>query len=179
MNADAFRHLYAYHFSENQKLWSLLARLPYEQFIQDVPYSIGSLRQQVVHLMSVDEAWFCELRGVEPPSAYQPDDRAEIRARWDAIEAQMRAYLEQLQDTALFNQPIVEPAEDRSLMVWQVLIHVINHGTDHRAQMLRQLHDFGLQTTSQDYIFFAYETQYAIRNTQYVFRGAYSVFRSA
>jgi len=141
MNADAFRHLYAYHFSENQKLWSLLARLPYEQFIQDVPYSIGSLRQQVVHLMSVDEAWFCELRGVEPPSAYQPDDRAEIRARWDAIEAQMRAYLEQLQDTALFNQPIVEPAEDRSLMVWQVLIHVINHGTDHRAQMLRALHD--------------------------------------
>ena len=66
MNADAFRHLYAYHFSENHKLWSLLARLPYEQFIQDVPYSIGSLRQQVVHLMSVDEAWLCELRGVEP-----------------------------------------------------------------------------------------------------------------
>ena len=88
------------------------------------------------------------------------DDRAEIRARWDAVEAQMRAYLEQLQDTTLFNQPIVEPAEDKDLTVWQVLIHVINHGTDHRAQMLRQLHDFGLQTTSQDYIFFAYETPY-------------------
>ena len=70
MNADAFRHLYGYHFSENQKLWSLLARLPYEQFVQDVPYSIGSLRQQVVHLMRVDEAWFCELRGVEPLPAY-------------------------------------------------------------------------------------------------------------
>ena len=69
------------------------------------------------------------------------DDRAEIRARWDAVEAQMRAYLEQLQDTTLFNQPIVEPAEDKDLTVWQVLIHVINHGTDHRAQMLRQLHD--------------------------------------
>ena len=43
------------------------------------------------------------------------DDRAEIRARWDAVEAQMRAYLEQLQDTTLFNQPIVEPAEDKDL----------------------------------------------------------------
>ena len=165
MNADAFRHLYAYHFSENHKLWSLLARLPYEQFIQDVPYSIGSLRQQVVHLMSVDEAWFCELRGVEPPSAYQPDDRAVIRARWDAIEAQMRAYLAQLRDDMLFARPIVEPAEDKDLTVWRVLIHVVNHGTDHRAQMLRALHDFGVETTSQDYIFFAYETQYAIRNT--------------
>ena len=168
MNADAFRHLYAYHFSENHTLWSLLARLPYEWFIQDARYSVGSLRQQVVHLMRVDEVWFCELRGVEPPLAYQPtaeDDRAVIRARWDAIEAQMRAYLAQLRDDMLFARPIVEPAEDKDLTVWQVLIHVVNHGTDHRAQMLRALHDFGVETTSQDYIFFAYETQYAIRNT--------------
>jgi Uncharacterized protein conserved in bacteria, COG2318 len=106
-------------------------------------------------------------RGRAAP-AYQPtaeDDRAAIRARWDAIEAQMRAYLAQLRDDMLFARPIVEPAEDRDLMVWQVLIHVVNHGTDHRAQMLRALYDFGVETTSQDYIFFAYETQYAIRNT--------------
>ncbi len=166
MNADAFRHLYAYHFAENGKLWSLLAQLPYERFIQDARYSVGSLRQQVVHLMSVDEVWFCELRGVTPLPAYQPadcDDRAELRARWDSIEAHMRAYLAQLCDEALFAQPIVEPAEDRDLMVWQVLIHVVNHGTDHRAQMLRLLHDFGVRTTSQDYIFFAYETPYTQR----------------
>jgi uncharacterized damage-inducible protein DinB len=42
-------------------------------------------------------------------------------------------------------------------MVWQVLIHVVNHGTDHRAQILRILHDFGLKTTSQDFIFYVYD----------------------
>ena len=41
------------------------------------------------------------------------DDRAEIRARWDAIEAQMRAYLAQLRDDMLFARLIVEPAEDK------------------------------------------------------------------
>jgi hypothetical protein len=60
MNADACRHLYTYYFSENQ---SPLAQLPYEQFIQEVSYAIGLLRQQVVHLMSV-------LRGIAPLPAY-------------------------------------------------------------------------------------------------------------
>jgi len=70
MNADACRRLYAYRFSENQKLWSPLAQLPYERSIQDVSCSIGSLRQQVVYLMSADEVWFCELCGIEPLPAY-------------------------------------------------------------------------------------------------------------
>jgi uncharacterized damage-inducible protein DinB len=34
---------------------------------------------------------------------------------------------------------------------------VVNHGTDHRAQILRLLHDFGVNTTGQDYIFYVYD----------------------
>jgi uncharacterized damage-inducible protein DinB len=65
-------------------------------------------------------------------------------------------YLVELRDDMLFDKPIKEPDEDKDLMLWQVLIHVVNHGTDHRAQILRLLHDLGVKTTSQDYIFYAY-----------------------
>jgi uncharacterized damage-inducible protein DinB len=57
----------------------------------------------------------------------------------------------------LFDQPIEEPDEDQDLIVWQVLLHVVNHGTDHRAQLLRLLNDLGVETTSQDYIFYVYD----------------------
>jgi uncharacterized damage-inducible protein DinB len=57
----------------------------------------------------------------------------------------------------LFDKPIKEPEEDKELIVWQVLLHVANHGTDHRAQILRLLNELGIQTTSQDYIFYVYE----------------------
>ena len=40
--------------------------LSHEQFTQHVDYSHGSVRDQIVHLMSVDDVWFSELRGVEP-----------------------------------------------------------------------------------------------------------------
>lgn len=160
MNADSFRHLYNYHFSENHKIWEYVTRLSYVQFVQAVNYSHGSVRNQVVHLLSVDEAWFGELRGIEPPEPYQPasfDDREVLCERWKNVEQDMFDYLAQLQDDMLWKRPIKEPEEDRNLMVWQVLIHVINHGTDHRAQILRLLHDLGIQTTSQDYIFYAYD----------------------
>lgn len=161
MNAAAFRHFYDYHFAENRKLWnSYIAPLTYEQFTQPAFYSHGSVRDQVVHLMGADEVWFCELRGVEPSDPFPTvtfDDRKLIRSHWDGVEQMMRRYLAELQDEALLTKPIKEPEEDQVLSVWQVLLHVANHGTDHRAQLLRVLNDLGVKTTSQDYIFYVYE----------------------
>lgn len=161
MNADAFRHFYDYHFAENRSIWdNYVTQLSQEQFTQEVNYSHGSVREQIVHLMSVDEVWFSELQGVEPseplPSA-SLDDRESIRAHWDSVEQGMRAYLAELRDDMLFDKPIEEPEEDKELIVWQVLLHVVNHGTDHRAQLLRLLNDLGLETVSQDYIFYVYD----------------------
>jgi uncharacterized damage-inducible protein DinB len=80
-----------------------------------------------------------------------------IRARWDNIEGMMRAYLAGLTDEMLEARPITDPEEDKELIVWQVLLHVANHGTDHRAQLLRLLHDLGVKTEGQDYIFYVYD----------------------
>jgi uncharacterized damage-inducible protein DinB len=160
MNADAFRHFYNYHFSENHIVWKHVASLSYKQFTQPVDYSHGSVRDQILHLIDAEQIWFCELRDVqpfEPPPAADADDRDAIRAYWDNVEHNIRAYLAGLQDDMLFTKPIKEPDEDRDLLVWQVLLHVANHATDHRAQLLRVLHDLGVETKSQDYIFYVYE----------------------
>ncbi len=161
MNANAFRHFYDYHFTENRKLWdSCVASLSYEQFTQTVDYSHGSIRDQIVHLINADDIWFSELRNVNPsepiPHA-DSDDRNIIRTYWDRVEQSMRDYLAALRDDMLFDKPIQEPEEDQVLIVWQVLLHVANHGTDHRAQLLRLLNDLGVKTESQDYIFYIYD----------------------
>ncbi|NWG15167.1 MAG: DinB family protein [Chloroflexi bacterium] len=160
MNADAFRHFYNYHFAENRKIWdTYIMPLSQEQFIQRVGYSVGSVRNQVVHLMSVDDTWFSGLRGVEIPPSLNPvhfHDRQIIRAYWDKVEQRMRDYLAALRDDMLAGKPFAE-GEDKDLILWQVLLHVVNHGTDHRAQLLRLLNDLGVKTTSQDYIFYVYD----------------------
>lgn len=160
MNTNAFRYFYDYHFSENRNLWDqYVAPLSQEQFTQPASYSHGSIRDQVVHLVSVDDTWFSGLRGMEIPEPLDParfDDRNVIRAHWDSVERSMREYLAGLRDDMLFEKPFAE-GEDKDLILWQVLLHVVNHGTDHRAQILRLLNDLGVKTTSQDYIFYVYD----------------------
>ena len=159
MNADAFRHLYDYHFSENRKIWDAhIASLPFDQYKQESSYSRGSIRKQVIHLINTDEAWFSGLRGVDMPEPITPPDfdaRSVMRTRWDNVEEHMRAYLAKLRDDMLLTKPFPD-GEDKDVVLWQVLIHVVNHGTDHRAQILRLLNDLGVKTGPQDYIFYIY-----------------------
>ena len=160
MNANAFCQFYDYHFAENRKIWDrYVTSLSHEQFTQGVDYSHGSVQNQIVHIMSTDEAWFSGLPGAEFLEPFNPadvDDRNIIRAHWDKVEKHMRDYLANLRDDMLFEKPFAE-GEDKDLILGQVLLHVVNHGTDHRAQLLRLLNDLGVSTEYQDYIFYVYE----------------------
>lgn len=158
MHAQALRHFFAYHFAENRKIWdAYIAPLSLEQFTQAANYSQGSVCEQIRHLIGVDEAWFGDLGAKIPElvAAAEPDERPRLRAHWDHVEQGMRDYLAQLRDEQLAEKPL--QGEDKDLRLWQVLLHVVNHGTDHRAQLLRLLNDLGVKTKSQDYIFYVYE----------------------
>lgn len=159
MDADAFRQLYEYHFAENRKIWdNNVVPLSQEHFVQEVPYSRGSVSNQMVHLMNAENYWFSGLQGgpwaedVDPASM---NDRAAIRARWDDVENRIRGYLAGLTDEMLGKHPLKEGI-DQALTTWQILLHVVNHGTDHRAQVLRVLHDLGADTKEQDYVFYLF-----------------------
>ncbi len=162
MNADDFRYLYEYHFTENRSLWdNAVTQLSYDQFTQDVEYSHRSVQAQILHLIRVDDGWFSDLRGVPLPEPLDPaaiPDFESIRSYWDSVEQRMRGYLASLQDEMLATRPL--SGEDENLLLWQVLLHVVNHGTDHRAQILRLINDLGVETISQDFVFFVYDHPY-------------------
>jgi uncharacterized damage-inducible protein DinB len=151
MNAEGFRQLYEYHFAANRRLWEhFIAPLTADQFRQKLPYSLGSVRNQVVHMLNIDDRWFCGLRGVEVPGILNPvyfGTAAKVRARWDTVEEGMRGYLERLDELELARQF----DKESNVYVWQVLFHVLNHGTDHRAQALSMLAQLGVEGFSQDY----------------------------
>jgi uncharacterized damage-inducible protein DinB len=155
MNADDFRQFYEYHFSENGRLWDRCLSLTDEQFARPSDYSRGSVKEQVLHMMSAERYWFGGLSGIEVPGDLDPadfPDRPAIRSRWDEIEGGQRSYLAGLTDEALAAHPCPGTG-DEILVCWQVLLHTANHATDHRAQLLRLLNDLGVETNEQDYIF--------------------------
>ena len=120
-----------------------------EQFLKPLDYSVGSIRNQCVHLMGIDDRWFSGLRGVAVPDFLDPElypTREVVRTFWDRVEADMKSYLDALTDADL------EDMMD-DLPVWAVLQHVALHGMDHRAQMLVMLHGLGAPTFAQDFIY--------------------------
>ena len=152
MTPEAIRQLYDYHFTINRKVWdACIAPLSEEQYTRELGYSVGSIRNQMVHLMSVEARWFGGLVGAEVPDHANPEDypnRAALRARWDAVENQMRAYLAGLSEEEANRE--FRPG----MLVWQVLVHVVNHATDHRAQILLALNQMGVETFAQDYFYY-------------------------
>ena len=104
--------------------------------------------------MSVDERWFRGLRGKPDIDFHNPEsfgEPKEIRLQWDLVEAEMRVYLDGLTDKDL-EKPFQE-----NMKVWQVLSHVVNHGTAHRSQIGARLRHLGLKPPPQDYILYVLE----------------------
>ncbi|MHA1908752.1 MAG: DinB family protein [Candidatus Thorarchaeota archaeon] len=149
MNAEKFRHLYDFHFEFNRRLLDYCAKsLTNEQFVQELKYSHGSVRSLLVHIMSVDENWF---RGFYEPAKPDPLDAESfptpqaIAEEWKDVEEKMRVYLKDLEDSNL-DEVFIE-----GLKKWQVLFHVINHATHHRAQIFAMLGQLGVKAYPQDY----------------------------
>lgn len=158
MSIQMLRHFINYHIAENATLWSYIDQLTPDQFIADITYAHGSIRNQLVHMLSVDATWLAGLRGEPIPEPLDPTRfgaSTTLKAQWDAVAQQLQTYVMALSDADVQTQPLTD--EDANLYVWQVLLQLVNHGTDHRAQLLRCLHDAGIKTVSQDYIFYAYD----------------------
>jgi uncharacterized damage-inducible protein DinB len=158
MSISMIRHFVQYHVAENTTLWSYVDQLSASQFVADIAYAHGSIRNQLVHMLSVDATWLAGLRGHPIPEPFDPmqyDLPIQLKVQWDALAQQLLSYVETLSEADLMTQPLTD--EDANLYVGQVLLHLVNHGTDHRAQLLRCLHDVGIKTASQDYIFYAYD----------------------
>lgn len=163
MTVDELSTLIAYNFWAHRRVWGCIEHLTDDQFVQDVGYSFGSVRNQVVHLINVDERWLARISGAELPDHIDPEafpTRAAVRERWDMTEAKMRAYLATLRDADL-SEVIEYDMPHRGGIKrnarWQILVHVVNHGTDHRAQILAMLHQLGASTTEQDLMFYLWE----------------------
>jgi len=146
--------LFEYNYALYDRVWESVMTLCEEQFNRDDPYAHGSLRNQLLHVAVVDTRWVRGLRG-EPNARYFNVDKTDYPTR-DAVYAffqeaatAAKSYVANLEEAMLeatmpgMNEP-----------QWQILLHVANHGTDHRAQILRTLHDLSAPTFPQDLIMY-------------------------
>ena len=70
--------------------------------------------------------------------------RASVRASWNSGAQELIAYMDQLGDAELNANP-----KDVARRRWEVLVHLVNHGTDHRSTILQR--EFDMPIFDQDF----------------------------
>lgn len=154
MTAELIKTFTQYHLDLIGKVWDSIDHITEDQFHADDAYSRGSIRNLMVHLANTDSNWLAGLKNIpeseDPPrkSYEEYSDRASARLYWNQVSQELAAYVESLTASELHENPV-----DIPFSRWQVLLHVINHGTDHCSTVLQRLHEFGAPTFEQDFIY--------------------------
>lgn len=169
MDPAVFREMYAYNFWADRQVWRCVEQLTEEQFTREVAFSRGSLRNQCIHIMGTEFWWFRFLRtgNVEFLDSDDYPTRAAVRARWDTTEQEITRYLADITPADLTRKvrPEVWDADDPPVQAWQAMFQVANHSTDHRAQALATIHQFGGVVVEQDYLNYLWDQVDQQRNS--------------
>lgn len=139
MDRDAIGQLFDYMYWVNHRLLDAADRLPTGQLTAEA-VTTRDLRATLVHELDVEWSWRLALQG-RPIEELGEDvelrpqdfpDLASIRDHWAGDEAEMRAWLDSLDDGALRAE--VQPAlSDDSRPLWQYLLHIVMHAAQQQA----------------------------------------------
>ena len=164
MKQNEIKAIFDYNFWAFDRVWDCISQVSDEQFIEEFGYSSGSIRNIVVHIMSGNRNWMSRLKGTEMPQRLVFEDfdsLSKTKAKWDELQKEFLDHLNSLDqdqlDTTVEWELLSQGLKSTSSR-GEILLHLANHGTDHRAQILAILHHhFHVKTVEQDMIYYLAE----------------------
>jgi uncharacterized damage-inducible protein DinB len=150
MTLEDLRTLLDFHYWALGRVLDAAARLTPEQFTRDMGSSFKSVRDTLAHLYSAEWAWYQRWHGTSPTAALPFDqfpDITSLRETWTAHESKMRAFLDSLPaadiDRVIEYRALSGAAG--SSPIWQMVQHVVNHGSYHRGQLTTMFRQLGAE----------------------------------
>jgi uncharacterized damage-inducible protein DinB len=156
VTVEYLRTLFAYHGKANTRLLNVADGLSDAELDQHPIAAHGSLRETFVHTISAEWMWRNRLSGVSPAAMLNPADfpsLESIRVRWQSETAAMQQLIDGLSATDI-EAPMsyTRRGTTYSTPVWQILVQVANHGTQHRSELAAMLTILGRSPGELDFI---------------------------
>ena len=155
MKLELIKLFVEYHIETTRRVWDLIDTITDEQFLAEDGYSQGSIRNLMVHLASVDRRWLAGLKNLDDVGHLKQEDfltRAAAREAFENVGKDLSEYVSTLTEDVLN-----KPTDKVDRPQWQILLHLVNHGTDHRATVLQRLNELGVKTFPQDLVIWLWE----------------------
>ena len=154
-DAAQLRRLVAYNQWASEKVLNAIDGMSAEELARPVDAYIGSLEKNLQHILLATRVWLARWKGAVPPSL---QDRVTTPwpAAYAATHAEFHAFVEPLTDAGAGR--IVDYKNSKGdpfrMALDQLITHVVNHGTHHRAETGMLLERIGSSPGDMDYVYY-------------------------
>ncbi|MGH7520498.1 MAG: DinB family protein [Gemmatimonadales bacterium] len=140
-------------------MFDAVAQLPDEQYFRDLKSSYGGVHGTLAHIVWAEQLWLHRWLGKPNPAVPQGADLkslAEVRSRWEAVEAERGAFLAGFGEQRLEETRLVKPSSGGEYIhtYRQMFRHFISHSSYHRGQIVTLLRQLGSKPPSTDLILY-------------------------
>jgi uncharacterized damage-inducible protein DinB len=159
MNKHDILTLYQYNQWANKKIQDSARNVTQEQFLAAASFPHGGLRSTLTHVLFAEWIWRNRWEGTSPTTRLNPEEFPTLEAllqRWQEEGRKLMEFVEAVTDEKLaapfhYQNTRGVPKEN---ILWHAMAHVVNHGTQHRAEAAAMLTEFGCSPGDLDMIYF-------------------------
>jgi uncharacterized damage-inducible protein DinB len=147
VSADTLRLHLAYSAWASQRLLDAASQLTPDELECNFDTADKSVLGTLAHIFAGDRVWLARFEGTTRATLLDPEDRhlETLQKEWRALHDRWMRWAESLTDDGALaplsyvdfrGNPWEQPA-------WQIVLHVVNHGTHHRGQVIGFLRSMG------------------------------------
>jgi uncharacterized damage-inducible protein DinB len=159
-NATTIRDLLLYMLWADRLTLAAVRQVPPADLNRDAGLSFKSLLGTMAHMVSSQRLWLSRFLGNPLSSIPALDETPDLPswiAVWEESASQIEAFVaglsdEQLASSLTWNS--IPDGEEHTLPLWQPVVHMVNHNTYHRGQVVSLLRQMGYEPPATDLVQF-------------------------
>ena len=162
MNTKDIQLLYKYNSWANARILNAATKVSQEQFTAPASHPHNDLRHTLTHTLFAEWLWRNRWMGQSQPVPFLSEDFPTfdaLQSRWAEEEQALNDFVASLTDEKLNSTFQYQTTKGKTYenILWQVMAHVVNHGTQHRSESAAILTELGHSPGDIDLIIFLRE----------------------
>lgn len=158
ISADVLRTHIDYTAWASSLLVAAAAQLTEEELRRDYRTAHNSVLNTLVHIFAADRVWLGRIQGNPPPAFVTEADHhlLVLQNDWPELHQRWKQWALGLTDSTAGNLLSYSDLTGNRWQqpLWQILLHVVNHATHHRGQVIGFLRAMGHSPPKLDLVFY-------------------------
>jgi uncharacterized damage-inducible protein DinB len=158
MTADTLRQHLTYTRWATDRLMRAVEQIPADHLTHDFQTADRTILNTLVHTFGADRIWLRRVKGESPTIILTDADRslATLQNDWPTVLEAWANCIDEPERAVVYHDMAGNPYQSP---LWQIVLHVVNHGTHHRGQVSGFLRTLGHKPPQLDLIRFYREIE--------------------